>query len=177
MPNTTHGLPYPSSSDPVAQGAAAIQALAQALDGKLPVPMVQARASVAQGVNNNAWTNLILGTEDLDTDNQHDPAVKPNRLTCKFPGWYLVFAGAQAGTLNASGSRLIDVRKNENDTAQGGTSTLVTFSLPATADTFAAGSASGLVQLALNEYISMQFYQSSGAVFNIVARMGWLKVA
>ena len=34
MPNTTHGLPYPSPTDPVAGGAAAIQALAEAVDTK-----------------------------------------------------------------------------------------------------------------------------------------------
>lgn len=32
MPNTPHGLPYPPATDPVAQGAAAIQALAVAVD-------------------------------------------------------------------------------------------------------------------------------------------------
>src|SRR5262249_55540522 len=35
MPNTSHGLPYPNPTDPVAQGAAAIQALASAADTRL----------------------------------------------------------------------------------------------------------------------------------------------
>ena len=37
MPNTTKGLPYPNATDPVAQGAAAIQALAVAVDAKLEI--------------------------------------------------------------------------------------------------------------------------------------------
>jgi hypothetical protein len=32
MPSTSKGFPYPASSDPVAQGAAAIQALAEFID-------------------------------------------------------------------------------------------------------------------------------------------------
>lgn len=35
MPNTAKGLPYPTPSDPVAQGASAIQALAEAVDAQL----------------------------------------------------------------------------------------------------------------------------------------------
>lgn len=35
MPNTTHNLPYPAPTDPVASGAANIQALATALDTRL----------------------------------------------------------------------------------------------------------------------------------------------
>lgn len=37
MPNTSNGYPYPAQSDPVAQGATAIQNLAQAVDTKLGV--------------------------------------------------------------------------------------------------------------------------------------------
>jgi hypothetical protein len=37
MPNTAKGLPYPVSSDPVAQGAANIQALAEAVDARIGV--------------------------------------------------------------------------------------------------------------------------------------------
>lgn len=36
MPTTTEGLPYPAATENVAEGAAAIQALAEALDARLP---------------------------------------------------------------------------------------------------------------------------------------------
>jgi hypothetical protein len=48
MPNTTNGYPYPATSDPVAQGATAIQNLAQAIDTRV---RATAAGQVAVSVN------------------------------------------------------------------------------------------------------------------------------
>lgn len=45
MPTTTGGLPYPAASDPVAQGAAAIQSLATTVDTQLAAKLSAAAAS------------------------------------------------------------------------------------------------------------------------------------
>jgi hypothetical protein len=46
---TPHGLPYPAPTDPVAQGAAAIQALATAVDARLGYQLIQELVLAAAG--------------------------------------------------------------------------------------------------------------------------------
>lgn len=51
MPSTAKGLPYPASTDPVYQGAAAIQALAAKLDAMVPFAMQLGTTNVAMGAS------------------------------------------------------------------------------------------------------------------------------
>jgi hypothetical protein len=59
LPNTPHGFPYPPASDPVAQGAAAIEALARAVDaGNFGTGTLKAAAYTAEGASNYPSFNI-----------------------------------------------------------------------------------------------------------------------
>lgn len=60
MPNTPKGLPYPVATDPVAGGAAAIQALASAVDAKL---YLTARKTTPKAVANTVVDTDLLNGE------------------------------------------------------------------------------------------------------------------
>lgn len=62
MPNTPRGLPYPSPTDPVAQGAAAIQALAVAVDPLLPIVSATPPASPVDGM---IWALVVDATKGI----------------------------------------------------------------------------------------------------------------
>jgi hypothetical protein len=55
MPNTTNGYPYPADTDPIAQGAAAIQGLAGAIDTRV-------RSGTVVGVVSVTFNNGISAT-------------------------------------------------------------------------------------------------------------------
>jgi hypothetical protein len=56
MPNTPNGLPYPLASDPVTQGAAAIEALARATDTALVAQNPGYRIEAGRGAFVNGST-------------------------------------------------------------------------------------------------------------------------
>jgi len=63
MPNTPKGLPYPVATDPVSEGAAAIEALARAVDA---ISVVTYRKTTPKSVlNTNAETDLLNGELQL----------------------------------------------------------------------------------------------------------------
>jgi len=58
MPNTTHGLPYPNPTDPVASGAANIQALAAAVESML---FTNAATPPAAPLDGQLWRDSSMG--------------------------------------------------------------------------------------------------------------------
>ena len=113
----------------------------------------------AQSIPNNVWTTLSFSSEAWDTNNIHDNATNNSRLTCKVAGYYLVI-GLCMWASNSTGRRLIRIQKN-------GTTTMfqaeVTISA---ANTYAPMDITGLLNLAVDDYIELQVYQSSGAALN-----------
>lgn len=62
MPNTANmGLPYPANTDPLAQSAAAIQALAGAVDGAFGVTTGWTAVTFQ-----NAWANVGAGFQNME---------------------------------------------------------------------------------------------------------------
>jgi hypothetical protein len=89
MPNTTNGLPYPSSFDPVANGAQNVQDLAEAVDTKTGLWKIQS----------GSFTTVSAGS----------PLVLDNVLSTNFPHYRIVISWTQAtagGWLNMRGRNI-----------------------------------------------------------------------
>jgi hypothetical protein len=79
MPNTARGLPYPVPTDPVAQGAAAIQALAAALDARQQVAILRRAAPLVGLGPGGAYV-------PWDTETRDDPGcLTPGQDTIHLP--------------------------------------------------------------------------------------------
>lgn len=151
MATTTPGLlPYPAPTDPVAGGAAAIEALAEATDPQL----VHYFASPAA---RDAWTSVPLGALCVTTDThtlwQRGPAgwVKRPRANC----------GKVTVTTDASGNGLINL---------GYAATCVVVSIDRASFGYFAGSGiASFVAAELspnNQQVNLTFYQmtATGAI-------------
>jgi len=125
----------------------------------------RAEHSAAQSIPNNAWTTLSFSSEAWDTNNIHDNATNNSRLTCKVAGYYLVIGFCQ-WVSNSTGRRLIRIQKN-------GTTTMfqaeVTISA---ANIYAPMDITGFLYLAVNDYIELQVFQTSGAALNTYYEAG-----
>jgi hypothetical protein len=164
MPNTPHGLPYPANTDFVKDGAAAIQALATAVDPLATSrPVVRVYHNAAQSIATGVQTPLAFNTEIYDDAGMHDPAVNPSRLVCGVAGTYYVQAGCEF-VASAAGMRWMTLRRNgiagefQTIDRRPGHATIV---VPL--------NVSVLLQLAVNDYVEAIVFQDSGAALVVEA--------
>lgn len=122
-------------------------------------PAARVYHSVNQSIANATYTALAFNSERFDTDAMHDPTTNNSRLTAKTAGKYLVL-GHFAYSANSTGFRFAALRVNGGSyyaeitySAQAGTQTEV---LVVT-----------LLDLALNDYVELIAYQSSGGSLNV----------
>jgi hypothetical protein len=94
---TPKGLPYPASSDPVAQGAAAIQALATAVDKR--IPGIYANAAALPAAPSPGTIALVRVAADELVELAYDSTL--GRWTSR-P--FIVLPGVTGGTSNNFGS-------------------------------------------------------------------------
>lgn len=153
MGTTTHGLPYPEPTDPVAAGAAAIRSLAESIDtpcgGKW-------RRVTAMSVGSGGTITFTWDTEDADSDNFHTPG--PGN------GFILIPAG-KGGVYSISGSLGFAAGPGTNSFAR-----LVlpgqTFDFPATPVGQQAGF-NATARLVPGDQIITQVFQATGAAMGI----------
>ena len=112
----------------------------------------------AQSIPNTTWTTLSLSSEVWDTNDIHDNATNNSRLTCKVAGYYFPIGFVQWAA-NATGRRLIRILKN-------GTTAMSQAEFVARSDGAASCFTLSLINLAVNDYIELQVYQSSGAALD-----------
>ena len=113
MGTTTNKLfPYPESTDFVADGATAIENLADAID-----PVVGNVTSLSRRTG-DLWptgvtSTVLFGAGDVlvDTSDWHNPAVNSGRITPTISGLYRITFGGQFFT-TASGNYQISAAKN-----------------------------------------------------------------
>lgn len=107
-------------------------------------------------------TALALDSERYDTDAIHDNATNNSRLTCKTAGRYAIAASASFAA-NATGFRRLGIRLN-------GITEIARTSAPSVG----AADPTDLTveteyELAVNDYVQMVVYQSSGGNLNVLA--------
>lgn len=148
--------------------ATRIAQLEQKLD-RLVMPEIPAAFSsnIACRVYNNAnisvgdaaWTSLTFNTERFDTDAMHSTSVNTGRLTCVHAGVYLITGNVTFAT-NATGTRGISIYLN------GTTYIAMLRGLAGSSSLMTHLSIATIYELAVNEYVELQVYQSSGGALN-----------
>lgn len=121
-----------------------------------------------QSTNNTTWTAITFDAEDWDTNTIHDNATNNTRFTCKTAGKYLV-NGNIAFNTNGTGERFVRVKRTSGATityynggwiatAGGSNGTRVSFAVT--------------LELAVNDYIEIETYQSSGGALAVIGGGG-----
>jgi len=123
-----------------------------------------------QSIPHATTATITFDNEEWDTDNIHDNTTNNGRLTCKTAGRYFIFA-LLAFDDNALGDRIASVKKN-------GITELMLFCLGK--DDFGRWRAAmtTVADLAVNDYIDLQAYQSSGIALNVTidTRFGMMRM-
>lgn len=127
-------------------------------------PMARAYKSASQSINTGTFTAIAFDTESFDTDTIHDNATNNTRFTCKTAGKYLII-GQIAYDSNATGYRAAFIK--HNNTTYIGKSQIAAFSGDQT-----IVSVSSIYDLAINDYVELTAYQTSGGALNALGGVG-----
>jgi hypothetical protein len=118
------------------------------------------RATVAQSIPTAAWTPLLFDANDKDTDSGHSLVTNTSRYTSATPGWYEI-VGTVAYVTNATGTRGVRLWRNGTTAVQGRAQIV-----PAINVDTACVQVTGMLYLAVNEYVEIQTWQTSGGPLN-----------
>lgn len=157
-------LRYPDATDRVADGALAMQHLAEDVEALLKLavkpPLVHAYHNAAIAAPASGAATLVpLDVEEADTDGLHAPAAL-TRFTVVTAGRYRIL-GQVCWTSNAAGGRTVAIKKN------GATQTATRLMAhPATATHYQQASAELL--LAVGDYIELEATQTSGGALALI---------
>lgn len=110
----------------------------------------------------NGYTDVFLQTEDLDTDNGHNPAGNPERYYAPIKGVYRISGGA-AFDANATGVRGARFAKNGNTVIPGSATT----TQPLVGVPTVVAARTVLYQLNAGDYVTLQAVQGSGGNLNL----------
>lgn len=117
--------------------------------------------NTTQSIPNNASTLVNFNSERFDTDTIHDTVTNNSRLTCKTAGVYLI-VGHLGYAANGTGERVAQILLN-------GTTAIVTESgVPTSSNQFRL-TATTVYSLALNDFVQLVAYQTSGGALNTEA--------
>ena len=112
-----------------------------------------------QSIPNNTPTIIALNSERYDTDAIHDLVTNNSRLTCKTAGKYVIsFSGDFAAN--------VDGRRSYNIKLNGTTFLAGTSDNPNSGGGFSR-EISTIYELAVNDYVEVEVWQSSGDALNL----------
>ncbi len=117
--------------------------------------------NVAQTIPDSVETILAFNSARYDTDTIHDNVTNNSRLTCKTAGIYLIIGQVQFDP-NATGFRQLSVKLNGATLLD-----LVSVGIRNVANQWMAD-ISTIYSLAVNDYVEISVYQSSGGNLNVV---------
>jgi hypothetical protein len=107
-----NGWPYPESTDFVADGATAIENLADAIDGAVGLVCSLSRTTGdLWPTGTGSYVNFGAADVVFDGPGWHDPSGNPSRITPTVEGYYLFTFGGQWFT-TASGNYQVSLAKN-----------------------------------------------------------------
>jgi len=126
----------------------------------IPVfPKAKANRLTNQSIPSATWTSVSFTAEEFDTDNIFDLA-SPTQLVCKTAGYYLVGGGVYFSN-NATGDRGARITKGGIGILQAGTAPNAT--------AYCSITLASPFNLAVNDVLTLDAYQDSGADLNLVA--------
>lgn len=119
-------------------------------------PITQVRGTTTTSLTNNAWTTVLLQTEDYDDDGMHSTVTNTSRFTAQRAGRYEINGGVGhgAGATGRRGAKYI-----LNGTAVASSSVLV----PPVAVGSIIPARTVVATLGIGDYIELQGFQDSGA--------------
>lgn len=133
--------------------------------GSVAALLVLAHMSASQNVPNNALTTLGLNTNDYDPNAMHSTTTNNTRINIQTTGWYRITGKVGFETSNATmewGCKFVVTGT--------GVSSDPYLVLSGTASMFGFVTFTYVVQLFINDFVEMQFYQNGGGANN--ARLG-----
>lgn len=114
--------------------------------------------SASQSVATGAWTAVTFGTEDQDTENGHSTVTNTSRYTAQTAGLYLVFFAYIFAGINVASGHGAAFRIN------GSTGLEHASEVPTQTGNIPSGNpASGMIRLAVGDYVEAVVWQGSGA--------------
>lgn len=119
-------------------------------------PVFYATQTAAQSIANTTFVPLTWPSEVVDSNNGHSTSSQTSRYVCQQAGWYSVGGVVNYVTQNQTGIRAALLYKN--GTEYGGGSAQI---LPTASQTRVV-TPTVLMQLAVNDYVELVAYQSSG---------------
>jgi hypothetical protein len=133
------------------------------------MPAVRAYHNTTQShTTTGAWQAVVFNSERFDqaggaASTQHDTASNTSRLTCRYAGVYQI-TGSLEFASNGTGQRGIELRLNA------GASPIQRSQLVMAADdSIGRCGITTLYALAVNDYVELFAFQSSGGALNIAA--------
>ena len=121
--------------------------------------------NAAQSLSNTTWTALSIDNEVDDTYNGHSNVTNPSRYTCQVAGWYAV-GGCYAPVGAAGGFRAVRIQKNGSPVL--GSGCYILPASPTSNPEIGVVTPTVSVQLAVNDYVEVAGWQSSGGALNTV---------
>jgi hypothetical protein len=124
-------------------------------------PAVRAYHNTTQSIPHNTDTALAFNSERFDTDAIHDTVTNNSRLTAKTAGKYMI-TGHMEMDANATGVRTMHIMLN-------GTTVVAMQTGPGLSGNTAQMSVSTIYELAVNDYVELRVYQTSGGALNVTS--------
>lgn len=129
------------------------------ITGGATVPACRVYHDVAQSITNASHVTLAFNSERFDTDTIHDTVTNNERLTCKTAGKYLIVVNVLFDA-NATGTRELALILN-------GATNIGRQTAPASATQPTGVTVATVYDLAVNDYVTVMVYQSSGGALNV----------
>ena len=154
------GWTYPTSTDLVKDGAAAIETLADGIDLSLMRHGCVITNTANLSITQNTSTAITMNTEILDTDAFHSTVTNTSRITIPtgYAGVYSAFAYCRWDGVNTVTNPIVIITLN---------GTAVTRSQVLGANTFTPTSTAWTGYCAVGDYIEMRVYHSIAAARNV----------
>lgn len=130
------------------------------------VPIFRGRQTIAQSVATNTYVAISLNASDVDSDSGHSNSTNNSRYTCQVAGWYYV-EGFAAFANNTGAQSTMRAFLAVNST--GGLPNVVSDLLQVNvkpANDYASLSGSGILRLAVGDYVEVWCLQASGSTLN-----------
>jgi hypothetical protein len=118
------------------------------------------RKSGTQSIPHDSATALTFDVEDFDTDTMHDNAVNQSRITINTAGIYIISGLVGFASAAGGGVREASIRKNGASTYL----SLAKYTALISTENFVQVEV--IANLAVNDYVELYAYQTSGGAIN-----------
>ena len=142
-----------------AKFASDLHTAVNAIENKTAFESCKVYRTTSQSIPDSTATVINFDNEEWDTDDIHDNATNPSRLTCKVAGTYLVSGGVQ-WEANTTGRRLLAILQN------GATVVIQIEATVSAANQWGGAIVIGIIPMAVNDYVELRAYQTSGGALS-----------